>query len=68
MFFHDFCIISVESVHVCTHNESGAPALPVCPDKPALVWAVVDHRVVVVPEDVGGRLRGLPQVAVELQF
>ena len=38
------------------------------PDDPALFWAVVDHGVVVIPEDVGRRLSGLPQIAVQLQF
>ena len=37
-------------------------------DCPPEVWAVVDHGVVVVPEDVGWPLRGLPQIAVQLQL
>ena len=34
-------------------------------DCPAQLRGVVDHGFVVVPEDVGGRLGGLPQVTVK---
>ena len=38
------------------------------PDDPALFRAVVDHGVVVIPEDEGRGLSGLPQIAVQLQL
>ena len=38
------------------------------PHCPALLWAVVDHGVVVVPEYEGRGLRSLPQIAVQFQL
>ena len=51
-----------------THRQSGAHPVLVGVDGPAEVRAVVDHGLVVIPEDVGRRLRGLPQVTVEPQL
>ena len=51
-----------------SYNESGADPVIVSPDCPPLLRAVVDHGVVVIPEDVGRGLRGLPQIAVQLQL
>ena len=53
---------------VRTHRKSRAHAILVGVDCPPEVWAVVDHGLVVIPEDVGGGLRGLPQVTVESQL
>ena len=51
-----------------THCECWPHAIPVRQHSSAQVRAVVDHGHVVVPEDVGGWLRCLPQEAVELQL
>ena len=51
-----------------SYNESGADAVIVSPDSPAVLRTVVDHGVVVVPEYVGRGLRGFPQIAVQLQL
>ena len=55
-------------VQVKTHRQSGAHSVLVGVDGPAEVRAVVDHGLVVIPEDVGRGLRGLPQVTVEPQL
>ena len=52
------------SKSLCTDRECRAHAVPVGGHLPAQVGAVVHHRLVVEPEDVGWRLRGLDKIDI----
>ena len=52
------------SKSLCTDRECRAHAVLVGGHLPAQVGAVVHHRLVVEPEDVGWRLRGLDKIDI----